>query len=211
MKNINFDISYFDASPEEVIRMKFIRNSDLSFLKEHFSVLHTETDLSRTENMSLEILEENIDDERWAWRLLSQRSYLNIEFVIKHSERPWDWFELSRNRSVCTLENVLLYSQCPWSWREVSKSIQLSIERFTDQHLSLPWHMIPLHSNKTLTRDLIEKYPKGLTVQRKYARLWNWSHLSANARVVDPEYIEAHPEIKWNWRFLSVNPNIFQI
>jgi hypothetical protein len=204
--NRNFDVSYIASNASRFRQITFRRNPSTEYLIKHFHDLRLDgLLLSTTETMTLEFLEEHIDDEVWNWRYISARRYLTLGFVLKHPEKEWLWSQLSNNPSICTLENLLIHSSLPWNWSRASFIVRISLEEFTPSHKSLPWNMFQLSSNPSLTREFVEKYPKG------FGGEWDWTRLCANPNVVDPDYIEAHLEKGWNWHYLSFNPTILQV
>ena len=48
-----------------------------------------------------------------------------MQIVLDHPEKPWDWYDLSRNPNI-TMQNVIDHPEKPWSWRLLSYDLNMT-------------------------------------------------------------------------------------
>jgi len=186
-------------------KIKELVNKDRTLLKE----------LSDNPFLTMEYLEENIEDTNWDWSSISVNNSLSMEFLEKHLvlRTPvckWDWDYISSNTSLTMefLEKhlVLRTPICEWNWYNISWNPSLTME-FLEKHLDDPiceWDWKGISSNKNLTMKFIEKHLNNTICQ------WDWYNISWNESIT-MEFLEKHlsaPICEWNWRFIYRNRNL---
>ena len=60
-----------------------------------------------------------------------------MEYVETHSDKPWDWNEISCNPNI-TMEYVETHLDKLWNWREISWNPNLTME-YVEKHSDKPW------------------------------------------------------------------------
>jgi hypothetical protein len=105
--------------------------------------------LSRNENLTIETIEENID-ENWIWTTLSVRNKnITCEFVEKHIDKPWSFWGLSVNDHFeLSLEFIEAHIDEDWEWgnnvhhrdRVGLSENNIITSDFINRHLDKPWN-----------------------------------------------------------------------
>ena len=111
-------------------------------------------------------------DKPWDWSWgLSQNKNITMEFIEKHSDKPWSWFGISFNPNL-TMEFIEKYPDKEWSWAAISSNENITIEIIENNpdidlskinqlntKDSIPWDWENISSNKNITLDVLKKYP----------------------------------------------------
>jgi len=151
----------------------------------------------------------------WNWALLSAHPCINIDIILDNPTIPWDWDEISFNTNLSW--NIISQNlNKPWNWNALSLTLEVTI-KIVLQFSSYPWSIKNLLENEFFMNDVLEKYDKRDHCFENY-HLWShfeklvdshrlWSTMSDKV-CLKMEYIDAHPELPWNYHRLNYNPNI---
>ena len=60
-------------------------------------------------------------DKPWDWKWLSGNSNITWEIVQQNPDKPWDWYGLSINPNI-TMDNVEANPNKPWDWTWLSRN-----------------------------------------------------------------------------------------
>src|SRR6478609_6886695 len=148
------------------------------------------------ENELIKLLD-RFPDKPWDWYDLSRNPNLTLEFLEAHRAKNWNWWSLSWNPNV-TMEYVELHHDKNWDWSGLSMNPNVTME-YVEAHPDKNWDWHGLSWNPNVTMEFVEANPE---------KPWNyWNGLSQNSNVT-MEYVQAHPDKNWNRYGLSRNPNV---
>ena len=154
------------------------------------------------------------------YAMLSSNPNLTIEYVMKHLDKPWNWFHLSWNESI-SIHDVLLNSSLPWDWRWISSTKPGVTFQIIEAHPHIPWDFMALSKNLSF-EDIINhpetpwnieylSFNKSVPLSYVLQHLdWNWDWHGVSILIVkniDDVISNMHVQ-HWNWRALSLNKNI---
>ena len=91
-----------------------------------------------------------------------------IQFIMKHMDYPWNWYDLSQNPLI-TFDIVETYRDLPWNLGTLSTNPNLTLD-VIEKHIknnqeSFFWTWDRLSINQNITFDFVEKY---------IDKPWNW-------------------------------------
>ena len=109
------------------------------------------------------------------------------DFFKKHTDKPWDWYELSEIQ--ISLWNMLKNIQINHGIGMDFHGIQISPWKFVEKYPDKPWNWYRISRNPNITMEIIEKYPD---------KPWNWNGISYNPNIT-MEFIEKYPDKPWDW------------
>ena len=182
--------------------------------------------LSTHENFEFAWVEVLPEKSPWDWATVSGRVE-SMDIVLKNPTKPWDWSALTLNDNI-NEDDMIKNPDLPWVFGVLGyyrlDYPQVKILRFFRNKFNnadwrdftgdTPWHIIktnldipwdPLYINFThgdITSDddisVIEYFiESGFHV--------NWVKLSL---VADISVIKDHPELPWDWSYVSMNPTL---
>ena len=154
----------------------------LDFIRENMEILDWKQ-ISKHTNLSLEIIEENLDLP-WDWFYLSYNKSINLDFIIKHIDKDLDFIYLSRNRK--------------YSWEIIKqKNIVYDKTKRIRHNCIVDW-------NDILRRDNlpIEYILKNFDYEDYPDKDYIWSLLSSNENI-PINYIINNPSLSWNYSCIS--------
>lgn len=74
---------------------------------------------------------------KWNW--ISYNPNIDIKFVLKYKDRPWNFIALSKNPGI-TFKDILDHPELPWIWNSVSQNPNLKYEDIVNNpHLGWNW------------------------------------------------------------------------
>ncbi len=74
------------------------------------------------------LIEENPEMD-WNWKVVSEKFlliHMDISFLAKHSDKPWDWNFLSQG---IPLENIEMFPYLPWNWQVVLREFTTFVRK----------------------------------------------------------------------------------
>lgn len=160
------------------------------------------------------------------WIIASENPGINLEDIEKHIDCPWDYQLLSRNINI-SLYFVIKYIDKNWNWRSLTVNPSISIKEIFE-HQELPWiynmvvfridfnfsyvniyNMLSLSNTNDIFMDLSEN--TGITmsfVLNNRNAPFDWQKLSKNYALDVETDILTHPELPWDYIYVSKNSTI---
>ncbi len=74
---------------------------------------------------------------------------LNFQEFLAHSDKPWDWCELSK---IAPFHYVVDHPDLPWDWSELSKNVPF---QYVLDHPDLSWTSNGLSRNPTVPSQFV--------------------------------------------------------
>jgi hypothetical protein len=152
-------------------------------------------DISRRSQEYHLTLQEILQKEFTDYSYLSENPNINFDYVLKHSNRSWNWSKLSSNPGI-TLSDIE-NGKLSWNWSLIAPEFP-----------EIDWDWVSISKRNDLTLDFIKKY-------------WfvNMSEINRNPIVesltvstmcnspnLTLEYLESKSTLFWNTNSLSSNP-----
>jgi hypothetical protein len=91
------------------------------------------------------------------YRLLSKNKNLNIQYITKHPDKPWDWYSLSENPAF-SMQDVVRSTHLPWKHSHLSINPRLTIADVL-KYKEFEWNYNYLCINKNISIIDLEKLP----------------------------------------------------
>ncbi len=145
--------------------------------------------LSKNKNLKIRTVIEN-KDKMWIWKSVFENVQLDLDVMKKNPDIKWDYHTMSKNRSV-TQEMVIYYQNEKWDFKELSRHIGWKIVKILPDK---PWDYYGISYGK---RRYWEESP---SVDGEIKRCIECD--------ITQEIIDENPDIPWNYKALSDNPNI---
>ncbi len=145
--------------------------------------------LSKNKNLKIRTVIEN-KDKMWIWKSVFENVQLNLDVMKKNPDIKWDFQAISKNRSV-SQEIVIYYQNENWDFKELSRHIGWKIVKILPDK---PWDYYGISYGK---RRYWEESP---SVDGEIKRCIECD--------ITQEIIDENPDIPWNYKALSDNPNI---
>lgn len=182
------------------------------------------SNLSRNPNISLEIIMKN-PQYPWNYNELSSNSSINFTMVKKTPNLKWNYNFLSLNPSISWLD-IKSNIDLSWDWCNLAKKEGITIDIIKLKYTELNPKML-IH-NSSVTLEMIENnldipwdlneiilkenilFPDILELMKKYNIKFLEKHITdiSSQKNVFWHTVKNYPNIKWNYKFLSCNPNI---
>lgn len=177
-------------------------------------------------NISIEFIEKN-PQLPWCFPTLSQSDKLTTEFIYMHLyDSGWDFELLSKSRALTT-EIIDLRKNEDWALdflcdnpsipisyirknfgygiyhdiHSVSRFSARATEEEVESMFNYQWSGTDLLSNPNISLEFIERHLKDIPGM-------NSGYNISNCRKINRDFVERHPEIRWNYRVLTLNPSI---
>jgi len=176
MDNLSFDISSIWANPNI---MKYY---------EYFSPQINWEWFSKNPALTESIINTNID--KFNLLRLSRNSCVNINIVIKHKEKKWDWKYLTINVGI-HINDILNNSDLPWVWSHIAANKTITMKIVNDNP-HLEWCPRFLSKNMGITMQDVR--------QNSHIK-WNDYFLSHNPNVTVDDILQMN--VNWVWDALS--------
>ena len=145
--------------------------------------------------VSLKFIEDNPDLFEWDWSKISWKIDDNIDFLLKHLDKPLKWGGYGGVTNNMSLKNILKNPDLNWDWFMVSKDENLTMGMIRE-FLDKKWDFSEI--SKHISWEDIVSNPK---------ISWNWKNVSENPNIT-MEIIENNPERDWDYENMSENPNL---
>jgi hypothetical protein len=87
------------------------------------------------------------------WQTLSQHKRLNLDFIDKNLQKPWDWVILTNRTS---FSNIVKYMHFPWIWRLVQAKPDFDIS-IVSHCPNNNWDWYDLSKHPKLTLQIVAK------------------------------------------------------
>ena len=197
----------------------------LSILYNKFGDIIYDNCISCNKNISLEYIIKN-PDKKWNYSHMSFNPNITLEYVLKNPYKDWmpealayiftfnpeEYFinNIKNNKYYIDLElnfsiEEIEYYKNKYNYN-ITKKYMLSCNpniswNYIIENLDKKWNFSSISKyNKYITPEIIINYPE-------YFDEICISNLSLN-KYIKWSDIEKYPDIKWNYRYLSFNPNI---
>lgn len=186
--------------------------------------------LSANPCVSIKFIDFFFYDFPWNFEKLSYNPNLTFEFIKKHSNTldghsiKWNWDAISAfsNLNESDIDNN---PECDWSYHFLSANNNISIEyiekhfdkfkkyffwlsynhnvtsSFVEKYINESWNFLALSCNPNLSVEFLNKY-WGLQLHQYKNEMPK--KISVNPKLT-LEFIDTHPNIKWNWKDISKN------
>ena len=115
------------------------------------------------------------------------------EFVLKYSDKPWDWSGISCNPNI-TMGVIEKYPDKPWNWGDISYNPNITMD-IIEKYPNKPWSWNGISCNPNITMEFINK---------NLDKPWFWYWISCNPNI-SMEFIEKYPDKPWDWIGISLN------
>ena len=126
----------------------------------------------------------------WNWNGISYNNHITESFVLSHRDKIFDEFFLTINPAI-SINFILKYPEFNWNQDFICRNPNIVPEDL-EQLEYIDWNIL----SETIDVDFMFSSPQ-----------FPWGFSSSNQTIRDRHIIE-HPEIKWDWSDLAVNPNI---
>ena len=127
---------------------------------------------------------------RWIqWDCKWLAYYIPLEYIDK---QKWSMFHLSQNKNI---NSEFLFKHIHMKWNYTFLSENPNVIDFILAYPELDWYY-PLVSRN------IGLYPEALLKLIQLGKPIEWKFVSGNIGITE-EFIEAHPELPWNWEYIS--------
>lgn len=184
--------------------------------------------VSSNRNVDFKFIEKH-KDKKWNWLLLSKHIKLNQQTLTKYKDKL-NFCKLSLNPNI-TLDLVLNNRKLCWNYHNMLLNPIMTVDFFLKYKNKLFYNVYfsnnllsmnpeitidelnKLYINKRQKLDwlLVSKYNKNITFDyyenHICKELFSLKYLSKNENIT-MKIIEDNPSIKWNWKYISINPNI---
>lgn len=193
------------------------------------SFFHNKLNISENENLTLEIVKENLD-KNWNFNyLLMNKSFIweDIQYIYEYQNMN-DTFSdnyISFNPNI-TLDIVFNNPQYNWEYNFIiqNKNIKLDdikkylpiLEKknnflidFLSLNESITWEEVIQNPQIKWSYDLLSSN-KNITldiIKANPDKNWNFNYFSRNLSITWDDII-LNPQINWDWYFISSHPNI---
>lgn len=157
--------------------------------------------LSRT-NFQIEWIDQ-YPDEDWAWFNISGNINFDISWVLSHPDRNWHWISIIRNKKF-----KVSWLQTPNPY--INEQLVKNLDSLSDNpSFQISWLNMLKDYNINWNWDRIMSYPNVPLsfVHDNLGKMKNPKSLSRSSNIT-PQFIEEHPEIDWQWIYLSNNFNM---
>jgi hypothetical protein len=136
---------------------------------------------------------------RWNWAALPGNPGIRPEFVISHTDLPWDVEWAIYENPNMTPRWIKEHPDFHMDWNGYSRNPSLTKE-FLIENLDKEWNWIRLSSSIAITEDIVEEL---LDDPRAH---WNWGlcGLSKNPNI-SYEFVEKYIDMPWAFEILSKN------
>lgn len=167
------------------------------FIDKHIDLPWNFDVLSRNTSIKPYLVEKYINKE-WNWEQLSRNSSMvNINFVRKFKDKPWQWGSngFSSNKGI-TIEFFNEFNNKPWSisWG-LSENSAVTLN-LIEKNITLGWNWEYLSLNPNITFDFIVNH---------FNKHWDWDELSKNHSITYA-FIKYFNRKPWDYHELSKNP-----
>lgn len=212
---------WFELSKNSNITKEFIDNN-----------LHFPWDwklgVSSNRNVDIEFIEKH-NNKKWSWLLLSKHIKFNQQTLIKYKDKL-NFCKLSLNPNL-TLDLVLDNNDLHWNYHNLLLNPIMTVDFFLKYEKKLfnniyfPTNLLSMNPEITINElnriniikrlswnwDLISKYNKNITFDyyenHICKELFSLKYLSKKKNIT-MKIIEDNPSIQWDWKYISINPNI---
>lgn len=177
----------------------------------------------------LEELIERYPNAPWNWSQLSMNNAISFKFVLEHRSLPWNIYNISRNISI-TKNDIEDNPDFAWSLSGLIYNINLDYDFFYRhiispvsvvyidwnalsanpsiktidiiEHPSHPWNDYFLSANPNISSNFILNEGRN--------RSWFAPSVSANPGITKRDIVKSTLKsiFSWNYRNLSINPNL---
>lgn len=138
---------------------------------------------------------------KWNWAALTSNPQVRVEFVISHTELPWNTnWGIYENPNM-TPHWIAKHPEFPMNWNAYSMNPSLT-KTFLIDNLAEDWNWNRLSLNPAITPDVVEELMGDPRV------FWKWGRfgLSGNPSMTYT-FIRKHPEMPWDFYEISIkNP-----
>tara|TARA_X000000950_G_C13891788_1_gene651171 strand:- start:1749 stop:2813 length:1065 start_codon:yes stop_codon:yes gene_type:complete len=173
--NRNIDI-------ETIIEMNKIVNWNRINLSSHINIF---------DNRCNQIFESKFYDDECDWHILSKNPFLTWHYIKSNSDRPWDWFILSK--TILTPDIYRNEPNYPWEKKGIVQNTNFSLETCIEiSRLESLFFWFSKNSNldfKFIYENSNDK--------------WNWYELSSMKNEIPLWYIKKNITFGWDWYALA--------
>jgi len=131
------------------------------------------------------------------WYVISMSPTIDMEFINKHPDLPWDWAGINRNPNL-TMDMVLAHPEKQWVWSLVSKNPNLNMAVVNSQPINA-WSWERVSANRGITMDDVVTHPE---------KPWDWEMLAWNPNITLEMMTKKPPSNGWNWFAISRNQGL---
>jgi hypothetical protein len=216
-------LEHFPLENWSVVDLAYNPNLTWKFVKNNLHFNWPYDILSKNPIITINIIENNSNIE-WSFYNFSENPNINIKYVKANINKKWNWSALSKN---IDFGDILSNMSLPWDWFCISQNETVTEDVFF-KYITLPWDVEGICSNPNMTikifkyinninkltlRQLDEIYKNIMlddTILNELLVLnahQNFDSLSYN-RWLRCDMIEKYHESPWNWKLLSMHPNI---
>jgi len=187
--------------------------------------------LSANPNISLEILEENMEnpDIKWDARFVSENPNITMEFIKNHPNFQWNWQSILRNPNI-TWKDIESNLDVRWEWNPISRNPNVNM-KIVKENPKFPWNWNTLAINPSITtqdiknntnfdRGCLKYLPMNPSIDPQFivdtinGREYNredvnyMTELFSKNSSLDIDTVKRNLNLPWNWYEISKNPNI---
>ena len=135
-------------------------------------------------------------DKNWCWEWISRHPNIYLEHAVQYPDKYWDW-ELLQKDLDAPWEALKQVPNKHKRWDLISQNNTITFD-IVSNNIDKPWDWYQLSKHKCITWDII--------INSNYGFYPEW--VSLNPNITEEIIIKHHLSYKWNWKFLSQNPNI---
>lgn len=140
--------------------------------------------------LHLNFIEKHLDDLKKYYIVLVKNKNITLDFIEKHSEIPWSYWELSSCKYI-TENFVEKNIEKNWNWHALSENINFSLFFLDKYNKKIRFSKISFNTN--LTINFINKYIN---------KEWFFNDLTENPCITQ-EFIESHFDKPWNLKIIK--------